>query len=385
MKISFLLDGQFPYGMASANRAHLYAKGLIELGNDVTILIPRATEKPGRIRNRDVSGIHEGVKFRYAYESIIRKSFLGRRIQNLISFMNSFLLFIRLKPDIILIAASNFKYILLGKTCSLLTGAKLVREKSEVPFYKLEKLTRFRKFRIKSEFRLFDGMIVISNELKDFFSRDMKLNLKMIEVPILVETNSISKNGIPARKANLVYTGSLLEHKDGVTTIIRAFARILPDHPGLKLIMTGNIEGSVSKKEILDLIQSLKLGDNVLLPGYISKDELNELTTTASVLLLAKPLNRQNRYNMATKIGEYLMTGRPAVISNVDPVCSYLSHRENICITDPDELRIAEEIEFLLENPLKADEIGSSGRGSVVRLFDYKIHAARMDDFFRNL
>jgi glycosyltransferase involved in cell wall biosynthesis len=228
-------------------------------------------------------------------------------------------------------------------------------------------------------------MIVISRELKDFFSRDMKLNLKMIEVPILVETNSISKNGIPARKANLVYTGSLLEHKDGVTTIIRAFARILPDHPGLKLIMTGNIEGSVSKKEILDLIQSLKLGDNVLLPGYISKDELNELTTTASVLLLAKPLNRQNRYNMATKIGEYLMTGRPAVISNVDPVCSYLSHRENICITDPDELRIAEEIEFLLENPLKADEIGSSGRGSVVRLFDYKIHAARMDDFFRNL
>jgi len=385
MKISFLLDGQFPYGMASANRAHLYAKGLIELGNDVTILIPRATEKPGRIRNRDVSGIHEGVKFRYAYESIIRKSFLGRRIQNLISFMNSFLFFIRLKPDIILIAASNFKYILLGKTCSLLTGAKLVREKSEVPFYKLEKLTRFRKFRIKSEFRLFDGMIVISRELKDFFSRDMKLNLKMIEVPILVETNSISKNGIPARKANLVYTGSLLEHKDGVTTIIRAFARILPDHPGLKLIMTGNIEGSVSKKEILDLIQSLKLGDNVLLPGYISKDELNELTTTASVLLLAKPLNRQNRYNMATKIGEYLMTGRPAVISNVDPVCSYLSHRENICITDPDELRIAEEIEFLLENPLKADEIGSSGRGSVVRLFDYKIHAARMDDFFRNL
>jgi len=385
MKISFLLDGQFPYGMASANRAHLYAKGLIELGNDVTILIPRATEKPGRIRNRDVSGIHEGVKFRYAYESIIRKSFLGRRIQNLISFMNSFLFFIRLKPDIILIAASNFKYILLGKTCSLLTGAKLVREKSEVPFYKLEKLTRFRKFRIKSEFRLFDGMIVISRELKDFFSRDIKLNLKMIEVPILVETNSISKNGIPARKANLVYTGSLLEHKDGVTTIIRAFARILPDHPGLKLIMTGNIEGSVSKKEILDLIQSLKLGDNVLLPGYISKDELNELTTTASVLLLAKPLNRQNRYNMATKIGEYLMTGRPAVISNVDPVCSYLSHRENICITDPDELRIAEEIEFLLENPLKADEIGSSGRGSVVRLFDYKIHAARMDDFFRNL
>jgi glycosyltransferase involved in cell wall biosynthesis len=387
MRIAVLLDEQFPNGMASANRAFLYTKGLTELGNDTIILVPRATERHGKIRNPSTEGIHDGVIYRYAYESVIRKSFSGRRLQNSISLLNSFLFFLRFKPDIIIIAANNFKYILLGKFCAILTNARLVREKSEVPYYRIEKLSARNKMKIKAEFRLFDGMIAISGALKDFFQKDLGLKLKIIEVPILIDCNTMPsvKNGHGSKKTNLVYTGSLLDHKDGVITIIKAFARILKDHPDLKLVMTGDLNGSVSKTAILNLIDNLELKGKVELPGYLAREKLNELTSSAAALLLAKPVNRQNRYNMATKIGEYLLTGRPAVISSVDPVCGYLKHRESACMTDPDEILMAEEIQFLLDNEARADAIGMAGRHSVQKLFDYKIHASRINDFFREL
>lgn len=387
MRIAVLLDEQFPNGMASANRTLLYTKGLTELGNDTIIFIPRATEHHGRIRNHSTKGVHEGVKYRYAYESVIRKSFAGRRFQNSISLINSLMFFLRFRPDIILIAANNFKYILLGKICSILVNARLVREKSEVPYYKIEKLSSHARKRIKAEFRLFDGMIAISGALKEFFQKDLGLNLKIIEVPILIDCSTLTgvKNGHAVNKTNLVYTGSLLEHKDGVITIIKAFDRILKNHPDLKLVMTGDLNGSVSKTAILNLVDNLKLHGKVEFPGYLPRENLKELTSSAAALLLAKPRNRQNQYNMATKVGEYLLTGRPVVISSVDPVCRYLKHRESACITDPDEIRMAEEIEFLLGNTGKADAIGLEGKNSVQRLFDYRIHASRIEDFFRTL
>ena len=387
MKIGVLLDEQFPYGMAAANRCLLYTKGLAELGHDVEILIPRPTERQNKIRNFAVQGVYEGVKFRYAYESIIRRSFAGRRIQNFISLFNSFIFFIRFNPDVILIGANNFKYIFLGKVCSLLVNAKIVREKSEVPFYKTERLSAIQKFRIKAEFKMFDGLIVISGALKEFFLKDLLLTTKIVEIPILIDSTkgTLNNNGVATIKPNLVYTGSLLDHKDGVTIILKAFARILKNHPELCLIMTGDLEGSVNKMEILTLIDKLDLTGKVELPGYVSIDKLNEITSAASALLLAKPGNRQNRYNMATKIGEYLLTGRPAVISSVDPACHYLKHRENVCIVDPDDFKLAEEVEFILNNSQKAGAIGSAGRESAVRIFDYKIHALRIDNFLKKL
>ena len=387
MKIAILLNEPYPYGMACTNRIHLYAKGLVELGNEVEIIIPRNTEEPGKIRNHYISGEYENVKFKYACNPVRKKSFIERRIQNFISPINTFNHLILYKPDVILIVANNIKYILLGKFCSIITKAKLIREKSEVPFYRSENLSKFKKIRAKIEFRLFDGLIVISEPLKSFFLKDLSLKLKILIVPILVNISNetIKKNDITGIKPNIVYTGSLINNKDGVLIIIKAFAQISKRNPHLKLIMTGDLDQSVDKEKISSLIDKLKLQGKVELTGYISIKKLHEITSTATVLLLAKPENRQNRYNMATKIGEYLLAGRPAVVSSVDPVCSFLSHRENIFIAKPNEVEIAKEIDFILNNPNMASNIGLSGSEVAFKLFNYKAHTLRINDFLQRL
>jgi len=387
MKIAILLDELYPFGMAATNRIHLYAKGYVELGNDVEIIIPVITAKPEKIRNIKLAGEYDGVKFKYACNPVRSNYFIGRRIQNIVTLFNSFIFIICFKPKIILVVANNFKYVLLMKICSLISNAKIVREKSEVPFYMFEEISKIKRIRTKIEFKLFDGLIVISGALKDFFSKDLSLHTKLLEVPILIDSFKASsdKTDLKTIKPNLVYTGSLCNDKDGVFILIKAYARIIKEHQNVRLIMTGDLDESPDKEKILTLIDRLNIKGKVELPGYVSKEKLHELTSTASALLLAKPESRQNRYNVATKIGEYLLTGRPVIISSIDPICRYLSHRENAFIVEPDEYQVAQEIEFILDNSKKADLVGLAGKEIALRLFDYKSHALRMNNFFKEL
>lgn len=387
MKIAIILDEQYPFGMAASNRTHLYSKALVQLGHDVHILVPRPMDKPDNVVNHHSSGIHEGVKFRYGHETVIRRSFLGRRRQNALSLIKSLKFLIGYKPEIILVVSNDLKLNMLGKIAALFTGAKLVREKTEVPYYRYEQLPSRLKVRLKAEFRMFDGLIVISPALYDFFTKELRLNKKIIEIPILIGSSSVRNiNGTPEKeRPTLVYTGSLIDHKDGVLIILRAFARVLEVHPDAKLILTGDIEHSSDRQKIMNAIESYGLTGKVELTGYIARERMVELTSEATALLLAKPANRQNRYNMASKVGEYLLSGRPAVVSSVDPVCKYLSHRKNAFIIDPDDEQMSAEIIYIITHPSEAESIGKAGKQSAIELFDIDRHARRMESFFEEL
>jgi glycosyltransferase involved in cell wall biosynthesis len=387
MKIAIILDEQYPNGMAATNRTHLYSKALAERGNDVQILVPRATDSPDNILNHETSGVHEGVKFRYGHETVMRKNFWGRKKQNLFAFSKSYSFLVKFKPDVILVVSNDLKLNLLGKISAIASGAKIVREKTEVPYYRYEELPRHLKIRVKAEFRMFDGIIVISPALTDFFLKEMKLKKPLIEIPILIGVSASKPTRAEHEKLSptLVYTGSLIDHKDGVIIIIEAFAKIAEKYPEAKLILTGDIERSVDRMKIIGTIERLNLNEKVELTGYIPRERMTELTSSATALLLAKPSNRQNRYNMASKVGEYLLSGRPAIVSSVDPVCNYLAHRKNAFIIDPDHNQMAAEINFIMNNPDVAESVGRAGKASAIELFDIKKHAARMEKFFEDL
>jgi len=388
MKILLFLNDPYPIGMANTNRMHLYAKGLLELGNDVLVLIPKPFERAGKINNPKAEGVFEGVRFKYAYKSTVRSnSFIGRRMHDLASLFNSFFYLIYFKPEIILFISPSFIHIILIKFYSIFKNVKLIREKSEVPFYHKEHISRIKKLRIKAEFNMFDGLTVITDELKAFFQKDLSLNLKILVVPIIVNISKQNLNRINTdnTKLSLVYTGSLIDHKDGILLIIRSYAKIIKHYPESQLIMTGDIDHSPDKAKIYRLLEDLNIVDKVVFTGYISKKELSEITSCASVLLLAKPNYRQNRYNMATKIGEYLLTGRPVVLSSVDPACNYLEHKKDALIAEPEVNSFTKEIKFVLDNPEKASQIGPKGKETALASFNSKIHISRINNFLRSI
>ena len=135
--------------------------------------------------------------------------------------------------------------------------------------------------------------------------------------------------------------------------------------------MTGDLEKSKDKNKIIETINNLKIKPFVKFTGYISEEKLKELTYSAKILVLAKPMNRQNSYNSATKVGEYLLTERPVILSNVDTASEVLKDNIDIFLAEPTAKEISEKIKYVISNYEDALAIGKKGKITATAKFGY--------------
>lgn len=386
MKILFILEEPYPNGMACTKRIHLYAKGLKELENDVLIVVPKPTEQNDSIKNDCIKGIYEGINYLYSSKNTVRSnSFIKRRFDDFFAMFNLVIISLKFKPHItLLISNSNLKAFV-GKIISVFTKSKYIREKSEIPYFNKENVSFFHKLILKTNFNLFDGLVVISKNLYNYFKEELKIKSKVIVVPIISEYKEHQVKDSYKFKKYFAYTGSLNDSKDGIIEIIKAFALISQKYDSIKLIMTGDLNRSKKREKIKKLILDNKLQKRVIFTGFVTEKELDIIRKNAIALLLAKPVNKQNKYNMATKIAEYLFSETAVILSNVDPASNYLCHRLNACVVNPDSKSFADEMKYLIENPNQRENIGLEGYKVAKQSFMYSSQALRINDFLRRL
>ena len=104
---------------------------------------------------------------------------------------------------------------------------KLLQEKSEFPFVLLKKgfLNRiFASFYVSTTYRLFDGLIVMTKPLMDYFATKVRKNCKLIEVPMTVDLDRFSiEKSVSKYGDYIAYCGNMAGNKDGVINLIEAF------------------------------------------------------------------------------------------------------------------------------------------------------------------
>ncbi len=258
---------------------------------------------------------------------------------------------------------------------------KLVREKSEVPLYHKEKLSRIDRIAVKFLFNLNDGIIVISRSLEEFFFRDLSINCSYHIIPILIE--HFDEKPEYTINNNIVYTGSLLDSKDGVIRLLQAFSKVLKKDSSLGLVMTGDLNRTKDKERIISTIKEEGIESSVKFTGYINEKELKTLINSAKILILAKPKNRQNKYNSATKVGEYLLTGRPIILSKVDTSSDLLRDEKDVFIVEPTIEKLAEKIIYVLTNYKEAIKVGEQGRKAALKYFEYIGQTKKLNEFLK--
>ena len=384
MRIAFYLEEPYPNGMACTKRIHLYAKGLVACGNTVKIIIPKATENSKFVQNKTIEGEFEGVNYQYASNTTVRSSsFLVRRRQDAYGFFKSLRIIKSFKPDIVFMVGNSFSraisLFLLKQICTW----KLVREKSEVPYYKKQSLSNIDKFTLRLIFSLYDGIMVISVTLKEFLQKELNINCRYHIIPILV--GNTDKKTESKVSNNIVYTGSLIDHKDGILLLLKAFSKIIKHYPHYRLVMTGNLNNSNDKEKILLAIKEENIESNIEFTGYISEDKLKILTNTAKLLVLAKPKNRQNKYNSATKVGEYLLTGCPVILSTQDTACEVLIDDYDVFMVEPTVNKLAEKLKYVLNNYDEAIKVGAQGRKTALNKFNFIGQTKKLDNFLNSI
>ena len=372
-KIYIITDAPFPVGMASTNRILSYCKGFDQIGKPVEVLCFRRTENHSEVSNLEPSGVYQNIKFCYLHSSPIKsKRFVKRRLDNTWGVVSLFCYTLRKikSGSLIIYYSSKVTPVVIFKIATLFKNVIFLKEESEHPSVRIRSNPFFRSlFLFHVHYLLFDGLLLMTNSLVNYFKRNIK-RLPVLHVPMTVD--SLRFADVSAAKQNeIVYTGTLNNYKDGVDILIKAFAALSDDFPEYKLVLYGNPESEARLDEYKKMVSNLGVHTKVVFAGNKSNEEIPYLISRASVLVLPRPDSEQARNGFPTKLGEYLITGNPVVVTSVGDIPVYLKDRISAFLAEPGSVdSLVYKLKEVLTDYKYSQLVGAEGKKVAEKCFN---------------
>jgi len=376
----------FPNGTAATSRVASYARGLAAAGEDVHVIMLGPSElDEATATNTAVSGVYKGIPFEYTSTSTVKhRSLLIRRWRTVSSLLaarrrirelhartgvRAVLLYSRSMPT------SSF----FGRV-SRSVNALYLADLCEMPYYDMT-AGAARGARQERYGRLVIGrldlVVAISRYLAAYATRHLRPGAEVIVLPIMVDCDEYRTDVPPTTAPRLVvYVGMLNERKDGVATLLRAFSRVAPDFPDVNLRLVGDSdEARVSNvPEFRRIAEDLGIADRVEFSGQVPRSDIPGHLRDASVLVLARPASQQADAGFPTKLGEYLASGRPVIVTRTSDIAEYLVDGESAYLVPPDdEDALVTKLHRVLADPGAAAVVGAAGQRVAEESFDYRV------------
>jgi glycosyltransferase involved in cell wall biosynthesis len=378
----------FPEGGAATNRIYTYAKGLRENGINVHVIcfFNNYMNQP--------NGIIDGIHYYNPFEQKKRsKYFIVRRWQKLMKYKRTWEVFKRINKTDKITAINSWSDDLNTKLFAwLLTKAvrtKLITECNEHPLrYSVDNIWKRRIDLIKFRFDCYfsDGILCISRYLINFHRQKGVGSKKLFHVPSTVDPSRYSRAGQkPVSEPYIGYFGSLTFKWDNLDILIKAFAQICNRYPAFSLVL-GGFYNEDEKKDMLDLIDDLKIGHRVRLLDFLTRSEIANYVSHADILVVVRAKDLKSDASYPSKLTEYLATGNPVISVNVGEVSDYLKDGINSFLVEPgnaDEL--AKKIDFVINNYEEARCVGNRGKELTSGVFNYNFQAKRIIEFINSL
>jgi glycosyltransferase involved in cell wall biosynthesis len=379
----------FPVGDAYTNRVLAFAKGFVKNGCKVTILILY----PGHNNQAPDSGDRDGFAYRFCAGTKRHKNFLLRKITGMRGIINAVRILIGLnkteKIDCVISFTQRFTQNFPIYIFTRFHKIMMLRENNEFPVVVLRRghnrLSPLEAIYFRLVNRFYDGYIYISSALVNFNKKLLPPKIPIIIVPIIVDSERFDfPRTIPEKW--ITYCGELFGDKDGVEILIKAFALIQERHYEYKLMLIGDTSNYTEYRNLKSLISRLGIESKVEFTGFVHRDEIPGLLHNSSALMLARPDNIQAKGGFPTKLGEYLATGRPVLITAVSDISQYIKHGLNGFLATPGSVNdFADKLDWILTNYPVAAEAGIEGQKLTESDFSNRYQASRIMKFIEDL
>lgn len=387
----------FPNGAADTSRVTAYARGLAAAGEDVRIILLGPSEADAATAvNTELSGVFRGIPFEYTSVSTVKDASFPRRRWRVVSSLLAAGRRIRelnaqSGVDAIVLYSGAPSTGWFFSRVSRSVGAMYVLDLAEMPYHSMApdatREARQERYGRRCIGR-FDLVVAITRYLAEYARPYLRPAADAIVIPIMVDCDECRSDRAPSTDPRLVtYVGMLNEQKDGVATLMTAFSRVAADFPDVRLRLVGDSDDErVSNvPEFRRVATELGIADSVEFTGQVRRDEIPALLSDASVLVLARPSSQQAEAGFPTKLGEYLASGRPVVVTRTSDIPEYLTDGESAYLAPPNDVdALAERLRSALAGP-GAAAIGAAGRLVAERCFDYRVGGAVLAEAFRHL
>ena len=189
-----------------------------------------------------------------------------------------------------------------------------------------------------------------------------------------------------SKKKRIAYCGVLNDEKDGTDILIRAFAEIHKQYPEYSLSLYGIPVKKEDMNRYLQIVSELNISNNVFFHGKVSNDIIPALLSEASILVLPRPYSIQAEHGFPTKLGEYLATGNPVLVTPVGDIPEYLKDNENAYFIEPGNINsLVTKCVELIEDKIKSKKIGKNGRAIAMKYFNNINQTKQIISFYESL
>lgn len=366
----YFLFGSFNPTTAVGNRIRAYVQGLSELGVQATVCF---------FHPDDNQSVIEGDMPNVCIKYFWKECYIRHRLFKYIPYYFSILAFRRsLAPgDRVYMYDLNDVPLFLFRKKNI----RIFYEKTESPLVS-NYGSLLRRVSIEdhlSDCKRYAGLFVISNALKEYYV-DQGINKDKIHViNVIVDPNRFKGIKRNPRERYIAYCGNANNNKDGVDILIKSFALIHSSHPDVKLYIIGPTPRVSDVNNNIDLVNRLGISKNVVFLGRRAPNDIPQLLINASVLALARPNSIQAKYGFPTKLGEYLLSGNPVVVTRVGDMPLFLKDNNNALIAEPDNvISFGEKLSWALDNPKEASIIGNRGKQLAISMFNYLIETKKI-------
>lgn len=212
--------------------------------------------------------------------------------------------------------------------------------------------------------RKLNGLIAISESLKKVYVENGVDSNNVSVVNMMVDPNrfiGIEKRNNKVRY--ITYCGTASNNKDGIDELIKAFNIVAKQIDDVRLRIIGQTPSLDDSSGNLQMIKEMGIGDRIEFTGYVDYKMIPQMLTDASVLALDRPDSLQAQCGFPTKLGEYLLTGNPVVVTRVGDIPIFLKDGESALLAnerDPEDF--ASKLIWVLNHPEEAVAIGGKGK-----------------------
>jgi len=219
-----------------------------------------------------------------------------------------------------------------------------------------------------------DKVFTVSTALKDFLvSRYNCVSDKIIVQPNCINPKKIEfdsqlvnslKGDYKLNNDKVIgFVGSMFPYH-GVDILIKAFSKVIKEHPNTKLLVVGD---GIVLSELKQLAHDLSLDNSIVFTGKIPHSLVFNYIQLMDVCIMAK----SNWYGSPVKIFEYGLLKKPIIAPDNIPIRDVMVNMQDAILIQENETELKNAISKLLENETLAKTLANNFYSKVMENYKW--------------
>lgn len=175
--------------------------------------------------------------------------------------------------------------------------------------------------------------------------------------------------------------GNMELAKDNVDNIIVAFSKISDKYRDINFFLYG-APSQADKQYLEKVIEQNNLKERVFIKNRVNFEEVPQIVKNAYILVSSQPNTKRAEGGFPTKLGEYMATGVPTLLTDVGEITQYVQDGIHVHIVPPENpLLYAEKLEFIINNYEHCKKVAENAQKYLEENFDYLAVAKKLKEF----